>query len=108
MTFFRTVRLEDMLLYKWEHGHETYEHYITASEEIEALKLAKLKEDPQADVNVGQIWQGHVHDSDRGRVNSVVISFDDSFMFSAGNDGGLFVWRLVREKIRKGDGKDVY
>ncbi|KAJ3102122.1 Cilia- and flagella-associated protein 44 [Phlyctochytrium planicorne] len=123
MSCLRKIRLEDMLLFKWEFGHETYEHYSKAFEEELGLKkahrdavthyvseeeeeLVRQKEDE------GLQWIGFSHDCDRGRVSSVVTTFDDSFLCSAANDGGLFVWRNQVEPIRRseafeGDSEDA-
>jgi hypothetical protein len=55
-------------------------------------------------VKEGIWWKGHVHDLDNGRVTSCVTSFDDSFMMSAGSDGGLFVWRVTMQHVKRGEG----
>ncbi|KAJ3086753.1 Cilia- and flagella-associated protein 44 [Quaeritorhiza haematococci] len=52
---------------------------------------------------LGQYWLGHVHDNEKGRVTSVVTSFDDAFFCTAGTDGGIFLWRINIEQLRKND-----
>ncbi|KAJ3210900.1 Cilia- and flagella-associated protein 44 [Dinochytrium kinnereticum] len=113
MSCLRKIRLEDMLLYKWDLGHETYEHYSKVFEEELDLKKAQrdaithfgqeeeVTAKPKDDE--GLQWIGFAHDCDRGRVNSVATTFDDSFLCSAANDGGLFVWRIKKEPIRRSE-----
>jgi WD40 repeat protein len=101
MTCIRKIKLEDMILAKWEKGHEDYSSYASAYEaELEKEGEDKVTESEDR----GQYWLGHVHDCERGKVNSVVLTFDDSFLISCGNDGGLFVWRVLREPIKKSEG----
>ncbi|KAI9363362.1 WD40-repeat-containing domain protein [Zopfochytrium polystomum] len=127
MTFLRKIRLEDMLLHGWTLGHETYEHYSISFEEQlaekELQKRAVIESSsaqqettgtaaprvmstagPNRDEEAGQYWYGHAHDCDRGRVNSLVTSFDDAFLCSAGSDGGLFVWRLTHVDVQESQG----
>ncbi|KAI8915149.1 hypothetical protein DFJ77DRAFT_430281 [Powellomyces hirtus] len=115
MSCVRKFRLEDILLYRWAGGHEAYSQYCKAFE-AEATQTAALRAsngkpddrdyaDSQTDLTImedvpGQYWFGHAHSSKSGRVTSVAATFDDSFFFTAGADGGLFVWRIMLERIK--------
>ncbi|KAJ3297198.1 Cilia- and flagella-associated protein 44 [Borealophlyctis nickersoniae] len=117
MTCLRKFRLEDILLYRWTLGHEDYTHYSQNFEAEEAqfsldraarARMALGEEGSSEDVSrvtdvAGQYWFGHAHDSRGGRVNSVQTTFDDAFLCSAGAEGGLFVWRVSMEEIKKSD-----
>ncbi|KAJ3162408.1 Cilia- and flagella-associated protein 44 [Geranomyces michiganensis] len=114
MSCLRKFRLEDILLYRWTGGHEAYTQYSKAFEEEEAqaavLRTASEKGrqgdyDSRGDLAIvedvpGQYWFGHAHSSTAGKVTGVAATFDDSFFFTAGADGGLFVWRVVLERIK--------
>ncbi|KAJ3173567.1 Cilia- and flagella-associated protein 44 [Geranomyces variabilis] len=114
MSCLRKFRLEDILLYRWTGGHEAYAQYSKAFEDEEAqaavLRAASDKGrqgdyDSRGDLAVvedapGQYWFGHAHSSTAGRVTGVAATFDDSFFFTAGADGGLFVWRVMLERIK--------
>ncbi|KAJ3110143.1 Cilia- and flagella-associated protein 44 [Phlyctochytrium bullatum] len=113
----RKIRLEDLVLYKWEHGHETYDHQSQVFEEELALKKAQrdavTHEGGDETEQLGGMaedeglqWIGFSHDCDRGRVNSVVTTFDDSFLCTCANDGGLFVWRVNKEPIKRPEAID--
>ena len=99
MTCIRKLKLEDMLLFNWTKGHETYAMY---SKDFEA-ESASVPGQGANDEN-GQYWFGHVHNCDSGRINTITMTFDDSFLCSAGNDGGLFIWRFEKEHIKKSEG----
>lgn len=116
MTCLRKFRLEDILLYRWTGGHEAYSDYSKAFEEEEASAAVRRKDqtttageaDSRDDLSrfvdvPGQYWFGHVHNGKLGRVTSVVVSFDDSFLASSGLDGGLFVWRVTIEDIKSNE-----
>ncbi|KAJ3023852.1 Cilia- and flagella-associated protein 44 [Thoreauomyces humboldtii] len=113
MTCIRKFRLEDILLYRWTGGHEAYSQYSQAFEkEIAQAAVAKASGKPSKDYSEsnpdldviedtpGQYWFGHAHSSKTGKVASVVTTFDDSFFFTGGADGGLFVWRVQMERIK--------
>ncbi|KAJ3195546.1 Cilia- and flagella-associated protein 44 [Irineochytrium annulatum] len=118
MICLRKIKLDDMILYKWDHGHETYEHYSLSFEEEKAkgtslaqeiMQIGEREEDesPTEQEDAGQYWFGHSHDCDRGRICSVVTTFDDSHLCSGGNDGGLFVWRVKSEAIREAEEMEI-
>ncbi|KAJ3045333.1 Cilia- and flagella-associated protein 44 [Rhizophlyctis rosea] len=61
-------------------------------------------EDVSDSMNVpGQYWFGHAHDSRHGKVTSTQTTFDDAFYATAGEDGGLFIWRVLIEDIKKSE-----
>ncbi|KAJ3417018.1 Cilia- and flagella-associated protein 44 [Chytridiales sp. JEL 0842] len=103
------IKLEDMLLQKWDKGHEDYASYSALPEAPSEIQqdvkgsstIAPAKSDQ------GQYWIGHVHDCEKGRVNTVATTFDDSFLVSCGSDGGIFVWRNLREAVKKSEAIDA-
>ncbi|EPZ33083.1 PAS domain-containing protein [Rozella allomycis CSF55] len=46
------------------------------------------------------IWRSHLHQVENGRVFSVVGSFDDSMLFSCGEDGNVFVLRNTGNALK--------
>eukprot|EP00002_Diphylleia_rotans_P014287 TRINITY_DN2784_c0_g1_i6.p1 TRINITY_DN2784_c0_g1~~TRINITY_DN2784_c0_g1_i6.p1 ORF type:complete len:1834 (-),score=489.32 TRINITY_DN2784_c0_g1_i6:186-5687(-) len=44
--------------------------------------------------DMNSCWRGLLHDCEHGKITSLVTSFDDSHLFSAGRDGNLFVYRV--------------
>ncbi|KAJ3069689.1 Cilia- and flagella-associated protein 44 [Podochytrium sp. JEL0797] len=104
MTCLRPIKLEDMLLHKWAHGHETYEHYSKSFDEMASsmkmqLGIPQSSPLPKDKLYDGQYWFGNVHDSDRGSISGVSISFDEAFLCSVGLDGGIFVFRFNPKEI---------
>ena len=70
-----------------DNGHETHEHYNRFRDSITENYSP---------------WLGHYHDMIEGNVNALMLSFDDSFILSAGSDGGLFIFRNNNEAIKEG------
>ncbi|KAI9094907.1 hypothetical protein DFS34DRAFT_227660 [Phlyctochytrium arcticum] len=116
MTCLRKFRLEDILLYRWEGGHEKYDQYSEAFDKEEAHAAirrendAAIIEEGDSTENLalvgdtpGQYWFGHAHANTSGRVTGVASTFDDSFFTTAGTDGGLFVWRVTMEDIKSSE-----
>ena len=73
----------------WPHGHQ-----------LAVLPKITLSSQPSfaAFEPAFQPWVAYIHDSDRGSIRSVGTSFDDAYFCSAGQDGGLFVWRVVEKQ----------
>ncbi|KAJ1551769.1 Cilia- and flagella-associated protein 44, partial [Nowakowskiella sp. JEL0078] len=127
MACLRKFKIEDILLHKWDKGHEDFESYHSSMKnELTKLKenYTKLSEgksgvvDPTAsdsnlikevehddpnDNLLGHYWFGYVHSCENGIVNSVTTSWDDSFICSAGSDGGVFTFRINSEVVQKSD-----
>ncbi|KAI8619969.1 hypothetical protein BC830DRAFT_1059801, partial [Chytriomyces sp. MP71] len=107
MTCVRQVKIDEMLLHKWELGHETYEHYSKAFNDL-ALGIKMQRGVTQGGLPTdriydGQYWFGHVHDSDRGMISNISMSFDEAFICSAGHDGGIFLFRFNPKVIEERD-----
>ncbi|KAI9333809.1 hypothetical protein BDR26DRAFT_805717, partial [Obelidium mucronatum] len=104
MTCIRQIKLDDMLLHKWEQGHETYEHYSKCFDDVaHAIKMQRGVPQgsglPKDKIYDGQYWMGHVHDCDRGAITNVSLSFDEAFLCSSGMDGGIFMFRFNPKEI---------
>ncbi|KAJ3275132.1 Cilia- and flagella-associated protein 44 [Terramyces sp. JEL0728] len=89
--------------------HESYAEYARNMENLIQQTLITLKPDmpelniknpPWGIVINGQIWVGHLHDIG-GSVNGMTMSYDQSFLISAGADGGIFLWRNSTVEIEK-------
>ncbi|KAJ3024875.1 UNVERIFIED_CONTAM: Cilia- and flagella-associated protein 44, partial [Siphonaria sp. JEL0065] len=106
MTCIRQIKLDDMLLHKWEQGHETYEHYSKCFDDVaHAIKMQRGVPQggtlPKDKIYDGQYWMGHVHDCDRGAITNVSLSFDEAFLCSSGTDGGIFMFRFNPKEINE-------
>ncbi|KAJ1560405.1 Cilia- and flagella-associated protein 44, partial [Cladochytrium tenue] len=111
MAIVRKLNIKDMMLKDWKLGHETYEHQSKAlqqqASDVEAERRAVIEnsQDSVKDES-GTYWLGQAHDCDKGRLNSVMMSFDDALFCSAGGDGGLFVWRVTSQEIESNRGNE--
>ncbi|KAL5033039.1 hypothetical protein BDV3_000061 [Batrachochytrium dendrobatidis] len=94
---------KEFLLKDRPNTHETYQEYLgsfnnrinTALEQQDKNIQSNSDNDLTESLIVnGQFWVGHGHDVLQGRVNMVRTSFDNAFLCSVGNDGGVFVWRI--------------
>lgn len=94
--------------------HETYAGFVEKfGERIENYQITlKALNNQMGDIALkdqnltrisltGQKWSGCIHDIVSGRITSVITSFDDSYMVTSSNDGGLFVWRLIQETTKE-------
>jgi WD40 repeat protein len=114
MTCVRKIQLDDLVLYNWKKGHETYamysESYENAIKQIKTERdamIARGEYDPSTSrVDEAQYWFGHVHDCDRGIVSSVAFTFDDAYLCSSGLDGGIFLFRNTIEPVQKNQGNN--
>ncbi|KAH6585557.1 hypothetical protein BASA50_001166 [Batrachochytrium salamandrivorans] len=84
-------------------NHETYLEYSNEfdSRIKDALDHRAKKADTGDIVDLsspldvcGQFWLGHGHDLLYGKVNAVQMGHDGSFLLTAGEDGGIFSWRI--------------
>ena len=82
--------------------HESQAEYVSRFESsINNILFEMEKADPNFDIENpspgllidGQIWSGHLHDAAHGKITGVSCSFDNSYLISAGTDGGIFVWK---------------
>jgi hypothetical protein len=110
-TSFIKFNMPEFLGPRPENEHETYLSYVNKfNERVDNYHktLQTLKEQISDNSSNGAIvatraaltsqqWSGHVHDLVSGKISNLQTSFDDSFVISAGSDGGLFVWRIIPE-----------
>ncbi|KAI8930033.1 WD40-repeat-containing domain protein [Entophlyctis helioformis] len=101
--------LAELMAEKWDKSHETYIQYSNRFNDRIEMALEDRKKEIQTSETTsmstplevsGQHWFGHGHDILQGRVNALQTSFDESFLCSAGSDGGIFVWRITFESIK--------
>ncbi|CAH8561841.1 unnamed protein product [Heterobilharzia americana] len=45
-------------------------------------------------------WMFRLHDNQRGRINRIVLTYDEKFLLSAASDGTLFVCELMTEELQ--------
>lgn len=94
MSAIRKLNFEELTLKRWNNGHEHFHNASKTNEEAGDFE----------DTFKGSYWCGFAHSSDQGRITSICNSFDDSFLATVGNDGGIFVWRNVMETVDEGEG----
>lgn len=88
MTALRKLTFEELSLKTWSE----HEHFSNPSKTNESAECYE-------DVYNGSYWCGFAHKSQNGRIPSICSAYDDSFVFSAGEDGGFFVWRNLMDAI---------
>ncbi|KAI8801415.1 quinon protein alcohol dehydrogenase-like superfamily [Cladochytrium replicatum] len=66
---------------------------------LRAQSRGKMAENEPA----GHYWLGYPHGCRYGTVSMIATSFDDSYLLSAGNDGGLFSFRVTFEDVQRSE-----
>jgi WD40 repeat protein len=95
MSALRKLNFEEITLKNWT----SHENYYNESKTNEAA--------PEFDDTFkGAYWTGFAHSSNHGHVTSICTSFDDSFLVTVGEDGGMFVWRNIMEGVDDGEGDE--
>ncbi|KAJ3128012.1 Cilia- and flagella-associated protein 44 [Nowakowskiella sp. JEL0407] len=133
MSCLRKFKVKDVLLNKWTDGHETFESYFerlkqelqssvdkrSAARDIESRDSDRQKQetlDPTASLEsiskisyeeeseiLGHYWFGYAHSCENGRVNAINTAWDDSFICTGGNEGGIFTFRVNPEVIQRAE-----
>ncbi|TPX37653.1 hypothetical protein SmJEL517_g00774 [Synchytrium microbalum] len=76
----------------WQAGHETY------------AQAAEIAASNNSTTGTGDWWYGHAHGV-RG-VKCITSTFDDAFLCSGGEEGGIFVWKVLDEEVRENEAFD--
>ncbi|TPX52365.1 hypothetical protein SeMB42_g01478 [Synchytrium endobioticum] len=82
----------------WDSGHETY------AQNAEAALADNVANGGMAGDGVGDWWFGHAHGT-KG-VKCITTTFDDAFLCSGGEEGAVFVWRVLEEDLREPEAYD--
>ena len=90
--FFRKIDLLETHLKEWTDGHQLImdlpASLLAASDQGQSLDDDSTKDDS------GLFKQICAHSTLNGKVNTIATTFDDAFICSGGEDGGLFVHRV--------------
>jgi hypothetical protein len=94
----RRLDLRETYLRAWDQGHElVVSGPPMAGDELGSQTLTDLNND----LSGGYVWIHHLHHSTGGKVFTDATTFDDAFLITAGQEGGLFAFRNGIEQVEQ-------